>query len=94
MKTFNDLQFNEMKEAMYGPNGIQAIEPFSNGYGVSVVRHRFSYGGGDGLYELAVLKNGDLCYETPITNDVVGHLTEEDVTDLLQQIQNLSADAE
>ena len=94
MKTFNDLQFNEMKEAMYGPNAIQAIETFSNGYGASVVRHRFSYGGRDGLYELAVLKNGDLCYETPITNDVVGHLTEEDVTDLLQQIQNLSADAE
>jgi hypothetical protein len=95
MKTFNDLQFNPMvDESFYGLDAIQAIETFPNGYGASVVRHRFSYGGNSGLYELAILKDGDLCYETPITNDVCGHLTKEDVTDLLEQIQNLPNNVE
>jgi hypothetical protein len=39
---------------------------------------------------LAVLgKDGKLTYETPITSDVEGYLSEDDVTRLLEQIQNL-----
>ena len=31
-----------------------------------------------GLYEIAVLDStGDLCYSTPITDDVIGYATEE-----------------
>jgi hypothetical protein len=33
--------------------------------------------------------NGDLTYETPVTSDVEGYLTEDDVTKLLEQIQSL-----
>ena len=61
-----------------------------NGYGVSVVSHSYSYGGSSGLYEVAVLdSDGNLTYETPITNDVMGYLTEEDVTDVMKQVQEL-----
>ena len=86
MKTFNDLEFNEM-DSFY--NGVQARVTFENGYGASVVRHNFSYGGKDGLYELAVTKDDDLCYDTPVTNDVEGYLSPDDVTELLKQIQSL-----
>ena len=54
-------------------NGVQVVHEFPNGYGASVIRHDFSYGGKDGLWEMAVLKEGDLCYNTHITNDVIGH---------------------
>jgi len=86
MKTFNDLEFNEM-DSFY--NGVQARIIFENGYGASVVKHNFSYGGKDGLYELAVTKDDDLCYDTSVTNDVEGYLSPDDVTELLKQIQSL-----
>lgn len=88
MKTFNDLEFNEL-DSFY--NGVQARVIFENGYGASVVKHDFSYGGKDGLYELAVIKDDDLCYTTPVTTDVEGYLSEEDVTELLKQIQELKS---
>ena len=60
-------------------NGYQLLYKFDNGYGASVVKHDYSYGGKKGKYELAVLdKNGDLCYDTPITSDVIGYLTMSD----------------
>ena len=87
MKTFNDLEFKELDSFF---NGVQCHILFENGFGASVVRHNFSYGGKDGLYELAVLdSNGNLTYETSVTSDVEGYLTENDVTRLLEQIQKL-----
>jgi len=64
---------------------------FKNGYGASVVSRPGSYGYGDGLYELAVydIKTGNLCYDTPITDDVLGWLTWEDVESVLEDISNL-----
>lgn len=76
-------------------DGLLKSYMFSNGYGASVVSHSFSYGGNRGLFELAVLdKNGELTYDTPITNDVIGHLTQEDVDVLLGKIKNLSSPSE
>jgi hypothetical protein len=70
--------------------GIQYIYKAENGYGASIVQHQFSYGGEKGLWELAVLDHdGDICYSTPITSDVVGHLTDEEVNKLLEQIDAL-----
>ena len=89
MKQFNDLQFKQHREL----NGVVARITFDNGYGASVVKHEFSYGGKDGLYELAVLdKDGELTYDTPITNDVIGYLREVDVTDVMEKIQKLQYD--
>jgi hypothetical protein len=57
---------------------------------VSVVSHTYSYGGKDGLFEVAVLgKDGDLTYNTPVTNDVVGYLNPDEVTEIIEQVQNL-----
>ena len=89
MKTFKDLEFESINDAPFMV-GKKARMHFDNGYGVSVVSHTFSYGGKNGLYELAVIKYPDaICYDTPITDDVLGYLTEDDVTKYLGQIQNL-----
>ena len=86
MKTFKDLKFKQHPSA----DGIISRITFENGYGASVVRHEYSYGGKDGLYELAVLNSdGELCYDTPITDDVIGYLRPEDVTDVMAKIQQL-----
>jgi len=83
--TFNDLTFLPSTYA----DGVHAIVTFDNGYGASVVKTDRSYGGKEGLYELAVLFDGLISYDTPITNDVIGFLTEDEVTELLQKIEDL-----
>jgi len=86
MKTFNDLEFKPHSNM----DGIMSRIEFENGYGASIVKGEYTYGGKDGLYELAVLNsNGDLIYDTPVTDDVEGYLSEEQVTDLLIKIQQL-----
>ena len=72
--------------------GTQRIFSFPNSpYQASVVCHKYSYGGDIGLFELAVLKNGKVCYTSGITTDVIGHLTEEKVQELIKQIAELKS---
>jgi len=75
-------------------DGVQAIRFFSNGYGLSVVKHTHSYGYEDGLYEAAVLKGVDgdyeLCYDTPVASDIIGYQTEEQIESLLNEVEKLS----
>lgn len=72
----------------------QILHRFDNGYGASVVSHDFSYGGNDGLSELAVIRwrgknDFDLTYETPITDDVIGWLDDDAVEELVKKIEAL-----
>lgn len=87
MKTFNDLEF-ELREDAFG-SGKYCRIMFDNGWGASIVSHKYSYGGDKGLYELAVLdSSGDLHYDNVVAEgDVRGYLGEEEVTDLIKQIQ-------
>lgn len=70
-------------------SGVQYFFKFDNGYSASVVCHSFSYGNEEGLYELAVFTDKGLCYDTEITNDVLGWLTVEDVLSTLERIKKL-----
>jgi len=89
MKKFEDLEFDKISDEPY-MSGVRSRMMFENGYGVSVVSHTYSYGGKAGLFEVAVLnKNGDLTYDTPVTNDVVGYLNPDEVTEIMEQVQNL-----
>jgi hypothetical protein len=87
MKEFKDLEFKDLPDG----SGIYSRTMFENGFGASVICHKYSYGGNDGLYELAVLDtDGYLHYDNSVANgDVCGHLTEDDVTKLLKEIQLL-----
>ena len=88
MKKFEDLEFDKLTDPFM--SGVRSRMMFENGFGVSVVSHTYSYGGKDGLFEVAVLdKDGDLTYNTPVTNDVIGYLNPDEVTDIMEQVQNL-----
>lgn len=72
---------------------IVCIFHFENGYGANIVKGPHTYGGSQGLWELAVTKKKrggwDLCYDTPITNDVIGWLDEPGVATVLKDIEAL-----
>ena len=85
--SFKNLPSNQIKD------GIQYLTFYPNGYGASIVQHEFSYGGKIGLWELAVIKGTEkewnICYDTPITSDVLGYLEEAEVDELLTKIETL-----
>lgn len=87
MATFNDLKFNRTVT----PLGFmdRARLQFPNGYGISVIRGTYSYGGDEGLYECAVLKDNKLCYDTTITDDVIGYCDEDKVNEIIKQVEEL-----
>jgi len=88
---FEDLKFeNDALGALSGLSMMKrARVNFPKGYGASVVSGDFTYSDEVQPYELAVLKNGSLCYDSGLTEDVIGYLSEDGVTELLQRIENL-----
>lgn len=68
--------------------GTQWRFEFPNGYGASVIND--GYGAEQGLYEVGVLFQGNLTYETPITDDVLGCLDEAEVVAVLDQVEALT----
>ena len=77
--------------------GTQVVHRFENNFGASVVCHDFSYGGDEGLFELAVLEFPNeteeyhLTYDTEVTDDVLGYLSEDDVESYLTKIEQLES---
>lgn len=73
--------------------GVQAVFRFPNGFGASVVRTPFSYGGHAGKWELGITKwsgkDFELTYDTDISDDVIGYLNPAEVDALLLRIQSL-----
>lgn len=85
---------SNLLERRESQGGIQYIFRFSNNYGASVIKHNGSYGHEVDLWELAVIEfgrayNWHLTYDTEITDDVIGHLTDEEVRTYLQKIKEL-----
>lgn len=81
-----------------GMSHNRRVYAFPNGFGASVIWGGPSvYGDEDKPYELAVTTYDDindqdtfhLTYDTPITDDVIGHQNEEQIRDLLIRIKNL-----
>jgi hypothetical protein len=89
MKKFEDLEFKKIENNSF-QTGVVSRMIFENGYGVSVISNTYSYGGKDGLFEVAVLdEDGDLTYNTSVTNDVIGYLNPDEVTEIMKQVQSL-----
>ncbi len=58
---------------------------FDNGYGASIIHGAGSYG-----LELAVYTRDGLCYDTDITDDVIGNIeTKEELIGYLKRIEAL-----
>tara|TARA_B100000927_G_C16292056_1_gene399893 strand:- start:206 stop:571 length:366 start_codon:yes stop_codon:yes gene_type:complete len=85
------------------PGSQHIILTFKNGYGASIIPE-YHYPQVDkdnvmesvknrkiipGLYELAVFHNGELCYETPITDDVLRRLNDPELQNAVEKIQRL-----
>jgi hypothetical protein len=66
------------------PYGFRAIATFPNSYGLSVVPES-DYK----TYEVAVTRNGRLCYDSGITQDVLRYVSADSVNDLAAVAANL-----
>lgn len=82
---FNPVESREIN------GGRQDIYRFDNGYGASVVNHLYSYGIEMGVVKFNSESNLDfeLVYDTPITDDVLGYLSEDGVESYLKDIEAL-----
>ena len=89
---FSDLKFQEFQDPGIH-NGVQALVFFNNGFGASVVKSDFSYGGKEGLYELAVIMGDEdvweITYDSGVTIDVLGYLSEDEVEKFLNKIESI-----
>ena len=84
-------RFAHMDSMSSGPNYCARFA-FPNGYGASVVCHYGSYGGQEGLFEVALTRGaeGPLVYRDDFANgDVMGHLNFHQVAGVLDQIAAL-----
>lgn len=54
---------------MLNTKNVDRVEDCGNGYGWSIIHFDDEFYGD--CYELAVLKDGHLCYDTPVTRDVI-----------------------
>lgn len=101
MKTITDLGF-KLRESSYKFPGIDPIIRyqliFDNGYGLSAIQGLNTYSG-EKTYEIDILKrfidsNDDeyweLCY--PITNDVLGYQTLDEIEKIIEQVKSYKED--
>jgi hypothetical protein len=85
---FSDLSFRETSK----PDGIQARVYFDD-YELSVIKNEMSYGGSQGLYEIAVYMDDEQVELPGVTAEgdtVRGYLTEEDVNLIMYKMQLIS----
>ena len=85
---FKDIKFNSTDL----PQGIQALLKFG-AYELSIVKSDFSYGGKQGLYEIAVFKDDgqvELPGITQAGDTVKGFLSESDVEGIIKKMHLVS----
>jgi hypothetical protein len=74
------------------PKGVQAVLAFDN-YELSVIKNEVSYGNKQGLFEIAVFKDGEQKEMPGITNEgdtVKGWLTEDEVDAIIKKMYLLT----
>ena len=86
-KTFKDLEF--LPHILN--SGVHAVLQFDNGYTASVICDTSFYSNGIDTYEIACVKDGHCIYPngTSFEDDVCGYRTEEEITELMKEIQDL-----
>jgi len=78
------LDIDEMTFRTHPVSGWQAIAEFENGFGISILPESDNT-----TYEVAILRNGHLTYDTNITKDVLRHQTRDEVHHIALRARNL-----
>ena len=91
--TFKELKFNDISET-HGEDAIQAYVELPNGFDVSIVKHKGSYGNEKGLYEIGIFdaqRRGvdAMCDPLDWGDTVKGWLAPEDVDKELELLEAL-----
>jgi hypothetical protein len=86
MVKFSELKFRPHSQ-FFMEFGVCAQHTTDNGYTASIVKFPGSHGFRDGLYEMAIIKDGVIDFNNEFTPvDVLGHLTTEDVENFIEQM--------
>ena len=90
---FDDLKWTLIyitrEEDMYPLQRIaRAYVDFDNGFYVSIINGLYSVGDID-QYEIAIMDKGGVCYDTPLTDDVIGCLDKQGVEKWLRSVSLL-----
>ena len=80
---FADIKFEKMEHI---DGGIQGLVELENGFELSVVRHKFSYGSDKGLYEIGVFLNGELVTPKGWDDQVKGWLDKDGVEQTIAEL--------
>jgi hypothetical protein len=63
---------------------------FKNGFRLSIIQGKYSYGGNDGLFEIAAFdKSGKMNGNLVGTDDVLGYLSLKEVNEYIDKLANL-----
>jgi hypothetical protein len=85
MKTFADVLFSIRR-----PSGVVGKIDLGNGLEISIIMHESSYGGTQGLWEIAVFKEGQvgpINLECLGNNEVLGYLTFTELEQKIKEVQ-------
>lgn len=89
-----DVTDDNMRKA-FGEDAVLLRIRFPNGLGASVIKHRYSYGGPSGLWELGIIwftggEHDDSWefYRVDGSDEVEGWLSEDKVTAMLDEIES------
>jgi hypothetical protein len=74
--------------------GGRAVVTFPNGFAASIVMGKDFYASPAQPYEIAVLDRSGISYNTPVTDDVLGHLTENAANQILREVEALPSKEE
>ena len=87
IKTFKDLEFEMHHLLSYEKH---AVMEFENGYGISVIFGEQFYSNGVDTYEVAIIKDNHVCFDTPLTDTVLAYQSEDEVTEIMRKVQELN----
>ena len=84
------MKFKDLKWDGNAVEGIQAVVKFENGFSVSIVRNKISYGNEKGFYEIGVFNSDHEMIDPLDWGDTVkGWLLPSDVMEQLELIKTL-----
>ena len=91
--TFKELKFRDISDT-HGEGAKQAYVDLENGFDVSVVKHKGSYGNEKGLYEIGIFDSqrmgvDAMCDPLDWGDTVKGWLAPEDVDKELELLEQL-----